>query len=116
MYKMNTDMINALLKIAEGITEFANAHSTPHQDKPNPLVLVSSVVKINDAPTTVITSDENDTYVETDFETIKSIVMKFAATHGKQKAIDTMMEAANVSKIKDIPVELFSDVYRAFTQ
>ena len=113
-------MINALLKIAEGITEFANAQTveTPHQDKPkpNPLVLVGSVVKINDAPTTVITSDENDTYVETDFETVKSIVMKFAASHGKQKAIDTMMEVANVSKIKDIPVELFSDVYRAFTQ
>ena len=115
---MNTDMINALLKIAEGITEFANAQTveTPHQDKPNPLVLVGSVVKINDAPTTVITSDENGTYIETDFETVKSIVMKFAASHGKQKAIDTMMEVAIVSKIKDIPVELFSDVYRAFTQ
>ena len=56
---MNNEMINALLKIAEDITEFANAQTveTPHQDKPNPLVLVGSVVKINDAPTTVITSD-----------------------------------------------------------
>ena len=61
---MNTDMINALLKIAEGITEFAKAQTveTPHQDKPNPLVLVGSVVKINEYPTTTITSDENGTY------------------------------------------------------
>jgi hypothetical protein len=113
---MNNEMINALLKIAEGITEFAKAHSVA---EPLCMVLpanIEVVTPINEYPTTTITSDENGTYIETDFETIKSIVMKFAATHGKQKAIDTMMEVANVSKIKDIPVELFSDVYRAFTQ
>jgi hypothetical protein len=101
---MNIEMINALLKISEGIAEFAHAASeTTTFNATVPEVIVPEV-KTNDDTTQI------------DFDTLKVIIMKYASLNGKDKAIEILKSIAGVDKIKDINSIYYTSVYKEFTK
>jgi len=105
---MNIEMINALLKISEGIDEFAHAASEITTVTTVPEVMVPEVM--------VPEVKTNDDTTQIDFDTLKVIIMKYASLNGKDKAIEILKSIAGVDKIKDINSIYYTSVYKEFTK
>lgn len=106
---MNIEMINALLKISEGITEFAHAASdSTTSNTITPDVTVPEI--------TVPEIKTHDDITQIDFDTLKVIIMKYASLNGKDKAIEILKSIAGVDKIKDINSIYYTAVYKEFTK
>jgi hypothetical protein len=101
---MNIEMINALLKISEGIAEFAHA--------------ASEITTVNTTVPEVMVPEvkTNDDTTQIDFDTLKVIIMKYASLNGKDKAIEILKSIAGVDKIKDINSIYYTSVYKEFTK
>jgi hypothetical protein len=101
---MNIEMINALLKISEGVAEFAHAAS-----ETTPFNAIVPEVMVPEVKT-------NDDTTQIDFDTLKVIIMKYASLNGKDKAIEILKSIAGVDKIKDINSIYYTSVYKEFTK